>query len=127
MTDTNKVAWANNDAAPYVPSATLYQGQLYLNKGNTNIISSLDAKTGQVLIDQKRLNGLADLYASPVAANNYVYFTDRDGTTVVVKHGKDLEIVATNPLGETIDGSLAIVGNRIFARGESHLFCIGSK
>ena len=127
VTDTNKVAWANNDAAPYVPSATLYKGQLYLNKANNNIISSLDAKTGDVLIAQKRLNGLDDLYASPVAANNHVYFTGRDGTTVVVKHGKDLEIVATNPLGESVDGSLAIVGDKIFARGASHLFCIGSK
>ncbi len=126
VTDTKKVLWANNDAAPYVPSATLYKGQLYLNKSNNNIVSSLDAKTGEVLISQKRLNGLTDLYASPVAANNHIYFTGRDGTTVVVKHGKDLEVVATNPLGETIDGSLAIVGDQIFVRGESHLFCIGS-
>lgn len=103
---------------------TLYIGQLYLNKANNNIISTLNAKTGEVLIAQKRLNGLSDLYASPVAANNHVYFTGRDGTTVVVKHGKDLEVVATNPLGETVDGSLAIVGDRIFARGASHLFCI---
>jgi outer membrane protein assembly factor BamB len=127
VTDTKKVSWSNTEAAPYVPSATLYQGQLYLNKGNNNLISSLDAKTGKVLIGQKRLNGLTDLYASPVAANNHIYFTGRDGTTVVVKHGTELEIVATNPLGETIDGSLAIVGDKIFARGESHLFCIGSK
>ena len=49
------------------------------------------------------------------------------GLHPVVKHGTELEIVATNPLGETIDGSLAIVGDKIFARGESHLFCIGSK
>ena len=127
VTGTKQVAWSNNEAAPYVPSATLYQGQLYLNKGNNNLISSLDAKTGEVIISQKRLNGLSDLYASPVAANNHIYFTGRDGTTVVVKHGKDLEIVSTNALGETIDGSLAIVGEKIFARGESHLFCIGGK
>lgn len=127
VTDTKKVVWSNNEAAPYVPSATLYQGQLYLNKGNNNVISSLDAKTGKVLIAQMRLNGLSDLYASPVAANNHIYFTGRDGTTVVVKHGTELEIVATNALGESIDGSLTIVGDKIFVRGESHLFCIGSK
>ncbi len=127
VTDTKNVRWSNNEAAPYVPSATLYKGNLYLNKGNNNIISVLEASTGKVLTAQKRLNGLGDLYASPVAVNNHVYFTGRDGTTVVVKHGKDLEIVATNPLGETIDGSLSIVGDKIFARGEKHLFCIGSK
>ncbi|MEQ1826296.1 MAG: PQQ-binding-like beta-propeller repeat protein, partial [Pirellula sp.] len=121
---TNQVTWANNDAAPYVPSATLYKGLLYLNQQNKNAISVLDAKTGQVHVATSRLNGLSDSYSSPVAANNHVYFTGRDGTTVVVKHGTELEIVSTNPLEEAIDASLAIVGNTIFARGEKHLFCI---
>jgi outer membrane protein assembly factor BamB len=127
VSDSKSVKWSNNEAAPYVPSADLYGGKLYLNKGNNNIISVLEASTGKVLTAQKRLNGLTDLYASPVAVNNHVYVTGRDGTTVVVKHNTDLEIVATNPLGETIDASLAIVGDKIFARGEKHLFCIGGK
>lgn len=127
VSDSQMVAWSNNDAAPYVPSAVLYQGQLYLNKTNNNIVTSLDAASGAVLIPPQRLRGLGDMYSSPVAANGHIYFTGRDGNTVVFRHGTDLEIVATNSLGETIDSSLAIVGDRIYIRGEKHLFCIGAE
>ena len=45
-----------------------------------------------------------------------MYFTARDGTTVVVKRGPDLEILATNKLDDVFDGSMALVGNEIFLR-----------
>jgi hypothetical protein len=43
---------------------------------------------------------------------------------LVLKKGPELEILATNHLGETIDATPAIVGDQIFIRGENHLFCI---
>ena len=125
VTGSNSIRWSNNEAAPYVPTATLYKGSLYFNKGNNNIISCANAETGELLFSQKRLEGLGTIYASPVAVADHIYFTGRDGMTVVVKHGKDLEIVSKNPLEEAIDGSLAVVGDTIYARGERHLFCIG--
>jgi len=127
VSGSQMVAWSNNDAAPYVPSAVLYQGQLYLNKTNNNIVTSLDAASGAILIPPQRLRGLGDMYSSPVAANGHIYFTGRDGNTVVFQHGTGLNIVSVNSLGETIDSSLAIVGDQIFIRGEKHLFCIGKK
>lgn len=127
VSETEMVAWSNKEAAPYVPSAVLYQGQLYLNRTNNNIITSLDAATGEVLISPQRLRGLGDLYSSPVAANGHIYFTGRDGQTVVVEHGTDLKIVATNALNEVVDSSLAIVGDRIYIRGANHLFCIAEQ
>lgn len=126
VTDTPMVSWTNNDAAPYVPSAVMYGGQLYLNQTNDGIVTSLNADSGEVIIPRQRLRGLSTLYSSPVAVNGHVYFTGRDGVTVVFKHGADLEIVATNSLEETVDSSLAIVGDQIFIRGENHLFCIGN-
>ena len=127
VTGTDRVAWSRDDAAPYVPSATLDAGQIYLNKSNNGIVTSLDARTGEVVIPQSRLDGIQSIYASPVAAAGHVYFTGRNGMTVVIKHGDQLEIVAQNPLEETIDSSLVIVGNTIFARGEQHLFCIAEQ
>jgi hypothetical protein len=34
--------------------------------------------------------------------------------------------LAVNELGETIDASPAIVGNELYIRGESHLYCIAA-
>ena len=124
VTDSDKVRWSRRDAAPYVSSPTLYKGQLYYTKSRSNILTSVDAETGETIIDQQRINGLDSLYASPVAAADRIYFTSREGTTVVLRHGDDLEVLATNELGETIDASPAMVGDQMFLRGETHLFCI---
>lgn len=124
ITDGDTVTWVENDAAPYVPSPVLYKGQLYYLKSNNGILVSRDAKTGESIIDQTRLDGLRMVYASPVAANDKIYVTGRDGTTLVLKHGKTIEVIATNKLDDEIDASAAIVDDEIFFRGKEHLYCI---
>ena len=47
------------------------------------------------------------------------------GLTKIIKPGKELEIVAENPLNEYIYASPAIANNRLYIRGEKHLYCIG--
>lgn len=124
VTDTAKVLWRREDAAPYVPSAALYQGRLYLTKANNAIVTSIDAETGEVILPQQRLPGIRALYASPVAAADRIYFTGRDGTTVVIKHDDALEVIATNAIGENVDASPALVGERLILRGDQHLYSI---
>ncbi|MEM7387662.1 MAG: hypothetical protein AAF514_22225 [Verrucomicrobiota bacterium] len=65
------------------------------------------------------------VYSSPVAANGHVFLTGRKGTTVVIKDGPELEVVATNDLGEPVDASLVLIDDAIYIRGEKHLYCIG--
>ena len=54
-------------------------------------------------------------------------FTSREGTTVVLKHGLELEVLSTNILGEPVDTSPVFVGNQLFLRGAKHLYCIAEK
>jgi hypothetical protein len=42
----------------------------------------------------------------------------------VIKDSDQLNIVASNSLGETIDATPSPVDNELFIRGERHLFCI---
>jgi outer membrane protein assembly factor BamB len=125
ITGADKIVWKSDKSGPYVPSPILYDDRLYFCKSSSNVISCLDAKTGEALIDQERIPGLRDLYASPVGAAGRIYFTGRDGTTVVIKHADELEVLATNKLGEPVDASPAIVGNDMFIRSHQHLYCIG--
>lgn len=127
ITGADKVAWHWDQAGPYVPSPILYDDRVYFNKSNNAIVSCLNARTGEPTIDQKRVPGLGDSYASPVGAAGRIYFTDRDGTTVVIRHADELEVLATNELGEPVDASPAIVGNDIFIRSDKHLYCIGEE
>ena len=57
-------------------------------------------------------------------ANGHVYLTDRSGTTTVIKDADQVEVVASNSVGETVDATPAPVDNQLFIRGEQHLFCI---
>lgn len=124
ITDTDKVAWKTNQGAPYVPSPLIYGDKLYFTKGTNGVLSCLEAKTGEPLINQKRLEGVENIYASPVGADGKIYITGRDGTTVVIPNTGELDILATNTVGEPVDASPAIAGNQIFIRGDQHLFCI---
>jgi outer membrane protein assembly factor BamB len=127
ITDTEQIAWSRTDVGPYVSSPVLYGGQLYFTKERNAVLSSLDAKTGEPLIDQVRLQGLNSMYASPVAAAGRIYFTSREGATIVLRHGPKLEVLATNRLDEGIDASPALVGSQMFLRGEKHLYCVEEK
>jgi outer membrane protein assembly factor BamB len=124
VSNTDQIAWKYEKGTPYVPSAVLSGDRLYFTQANMNVLTCLDLKTGKPTIDQERLPKVTSFYASPVAAKGRIYFTGRDGTTVVIKQADKLEVLATNRVGEGVDASPAIVGKQLFIRGEKHLFCI---
>ena len=97
---------------------------MYYHKGKTGILTCLDAATGKPHYESARIPVIRSTYASPIAAGGYVYLTGRSGTTVVIKDSDQLQIVATNSVGETVDATPAPVGDELFIRGENHLFCI---
>jgi outer membrane protein assembly factor BamB len=125
VTDTDRVAWRLDRDTSYVPSPVLLDGVLYFLKINNTILTAVDAKTGRPVIETQRLPDLpGNIYASPVSAAGHVYFTARNGTTLVIKHGAKVEPVAVNRLDDPIDASAVIVGDRLFLRGQNYLYCI---
>lgn len=127
ITNGPQVAWRYGRDTPYVPSPLLYGDMLYFNKLNSAVLTCLDAKTGQPLIEASRIQGLNNIYASPVGAADRVYFVGRDGATVVLKKAATLEVLATNRLDESIDASPAIAGKQLFLRGRQQLYCLESR
>ena len=73
------IAWHKNQGTPYVPSPLLYGDLLYFTGSNAAILSCLDAKTGEPVIERQRLQGLKNIYASPVGAAERIYIAGRDG------------------------------------------------
>jgi outer membrane protein assembly factor BamB len=124
LTKTDKVAWHHDKGTPYVPSPLLAGDRLYFTQANNALLTCLDTKTGKPVIDRERLTGLDSLYASPVGAAGRIYLVGRDGTTLVLKQGDKLEVLATNRLDDPIDASPAVAGKQLFLRGEKYLYCI---
>lgn len=127
VTDSPRLRWKIDQRTPYVPSPALSGDRLYFTSANSDILSCIDARTGKSLAAPKRLSGVKSLYSSPLIAGGHVYFAGREGTTVVIKDDASLETVAENSLGEPIDASPVAVGDQLFLRGWTKLFCIAEE
>lgn len=127
LTGTDKVLWSKKRGTPYIPSPLLHGGLLYYTQSNQALLSVTNAKTGETHIDRERLIGLANVYSSPVAAAGRVYLTARNGTTLVLQHGKQLKPLATNRLNDRLDASPALAGNQLFLRGRQFLYCLAEE
>ena len=124
ITGSDKILWHHDGGTPYVASPLLYDGLLYTTKERSGILSCFKAATGEELYGEQRLEDIPDIYSSIGGAAGKVYLTSRGGTTVVIKHGPKLEILATSQLDEGVDASPVFVGNDLLLRGAEHLYCI---
>lgn len=119
--------WQYDRDTPYVPSPLLYRGLLYFLKSNNAILTCLDAATGSQVYELKRLEGISGVYASPVAAQDRVYIVGREGTTQVLRHGREFEVLAVNSLEDRFDASPALVDREIYLRGHRYLYRISEE
>ncbi len=124
ITGTDRVRWHHSRNTPYVPSPLLYGERLYFTKVNQAMLSCLNARTGEPLMESVRLPNLRELYASPLGAADRIYFVGRDGTTLVIKNQPKLEVLAVNRLDDPMDASPAAVGRELFLRSKKRLYCI---
>jgi outer membrane protein assembly factor BamB len=127
LAGTDAIRWKHDKNTPYVPSPLLVDDLLYIVANTDAKLSCFDAKTGTVHFEGERLEGIFNIYASPVAAKDRVYVLGREGTCLVLKKGPKLEILATNKLDDKTDASIALAGNELFVRGRENLYCIGDK
>lgn len=124
ISDSDDIVWSKRQGTPYVPSPVLYDGMLFFNQSNQSILSVVDTKTGDTILERTRLQGISNIYSSPVGADGRVYICGRNGTTLVIKRAKEFKVLATNALDDRIDASPALAGKQLFLRGNKFLYCI---
>jgi outer membrane protein assembly factor BamB len=91
-------------------------------KSNSGILTALDAKTGEALFGPERLDPVAEIYASPVAAAGRIYILGRDGNAMVLASGRELEVLAKNSLDDGFDASPVLSGKEMYLRGYRYLY-----
>ena len=124
VTGSDTLRWTRSRGTPYVPSPLLLEDRLYYTAVNNSVLTCVDVETGELVYGPERLPGIANLYASPVAANERIYLTSREGATAVIAAGDRFEVLATNQLDDGFDASPAIVGTQMFLRGREHVYCL---
>lgn len=124
ISSSDRILWSRSRGTPYIASPLLYNGMLYFNRSNNGILSCVDSRTGNTILERTRLPGISNVYASPVGADGRIYFTGRNGTTLVLRRSKELDVMATNKLDDVINSSPALAGNQLFLRGSKFFYCI---
>ena len=115
------VEWRVGSGAPYISSIVQYDGLIFMaNDGG--IATAVDAKTGE-RVWQERLGGI--FAASPVAGDGKVYLSSETGETVVIRAGREFQLLSRNDIGRRIVASPAISGGRIFIRTDGTLVAVG--
>ncbi|CAN5573668.1 PQQ-binding-like beta-propeller repeat protein [soil metagenome] len=116
--------WRALKNTPDVPSP-IRVGDLVYIMGEVGTLYCYDIKTGKVIYEEKITN--MRHRANPVCIDGKLYLVGRDGTTVVVKAGREFEKLAENKLPDVFGASPAVSDGRIYLRGWKDLYCIGTK
>lgn len=114
------ITWEDNTFTPDVSSPVATDEYLFLSTGNGDV-ACYNAVKGDTLWTHYFQN---PFYASPIVADEMVYFLDRSGEMHIVSAGAKFSLVAESPLGEGTDCSPAFSDNKIYIRGHKNLYCI---
>ena len=110
-------------SAPYVPTSLARDGLLYTFHDQGHV-SCLQLDTGEALWCEKPAGRF---YGSPVWVNGLLYCIDRDGRVVVLRAGRNYELLAVNPLDEKSHATPAVAGGVMYLRTYSHVIALGGK
>ena len=123
ITETH-IEWKETKRMPPRASPIIIKGLLFVVDRN-GYISCIEAKTGKP-IWQKRMKGRFS--ASPILANNLIYFFNEDTVCTIIKPTRELEIVAENKLSDDkLMATPAFDENSIYIRTEKNLTRIVKK
>lgn len=108
----------------YYSSSVLHDGLIYAIVREGHFFSVIDAKTGEVIREDKLVLGKGTTYPSITLAGKYLFVSNDNGTTVIMEPGREPKEIFRNSL-ETFRGSPVFVGDRIYIRGMENMYCIG--
>ena len=114
------VVWKTLKGTSLTPSPVLVGTELY-QVSDVGIGSCLDAVTGK-LHWMQRLGG--NFSASPIAAEDRIYFTNESGVTFVVQQGPKFKKLGSNTIEGRTFASAAVAGTAIYLRSEKSLYRI---
>ncbi|MEE2636025.1 MAG: PQQ-binding-like beta-propeller repeat protein [Acidobacteriota bacterium] len=122
---TDHLVWSQRRDGAYMQTPIVYRGLLY-NCRDNGVLSVYDPRTGRRLYQRRIGRGGSGFSASPVAADGKVYFSSEDGSVFALRAGPEFEILAENPMGETLMATPAISEGVMYFRTRGNLVAVGA-
>ena len=115
------VVWKYPRGVPYVSTPLLDKGILWMVKDG-GIVTKLDAATGRML-QEERVPGIGNYFASPVAGDGKVYVASEQGVVSVLANAADWQVISSHEFHEKIYATPVIDRDHIYLRSEQALYC----
>lgn len=116
-------AWRRTDVGVFVAAPAVAGNRAYLLRHKGEVVC-IEPATGRTVWTGTLPKAAAPFYASPVVANGILYAAREDGVVFAARVGETFELLSENPVGERIIASPVPAADRLFLRGDQHLFCI---
>ncbi len=120
-TSNDYVAYYKPRCAPGMSSPIAADGLVYVPGDGK--LACYDLATGKEVY-KETLKNARMIAATPILADGKLYITEETGKTLVVKTGKEFELLGSNDLGDLIWSSPAVAGDRLIIRGVKGLYCV---
>ena len=123
------VLWSVNKGSE-VCTPLYHNGHLYWPAPEGGIVHCLNAKTGEMIYQERLQPAPGRIYASGVMAGGRIYYVSREDGAYVVAAKPTFEQLAHNRIEDddsVFNGTPAISQGRIFLRSDKCLYCIGGK
>ena len=123
-TSSASIAWSLPRFTGYTPSPLAYRGRIYAVNDN-GVLQVADAATGKEIYKARLGGGGHTFSSSPIGSGGRVYVAAEDGDVFVLGTGGDTyDELAHNTLGEMVLASPAAVGDRLYVRTLTKLYCL---
>jgi outer membrane protein assembly factor BamB len=127
LTGSDAIVWKYDINTPYTPSPLLMDDNLYFLKVNNGYLTCLDATDGKEHYSIQKLEGIQNIFTSPVGVKDRIYIIGANGTSTVVKHSVDFEVLSLNKLEDNFHASPIVNGDDLYLRGFKYLYCISEE
>jgi hypothetical protein len=128
VTESHRL-WKINKGAN-VTSPVLHEGYLYWVNENRGVAYCVDAKSGEIVYEERLDPRPGRIYASPVAVDGKLYYVSRENGTYVLPAKPEFAQLAHNELADdksVFNGSPAVMGKQLLLRSDKYLYCVGKK
>jgi outer membrane protein assembly factor BamB len=109
-----------------IGSGVIHEGHLYAVT-DAGVAECLDLKTGKSVWEERlpATGSRGTSWSSLVLAGDRIYIPNQAGDIFVIRAAPTFELVATNPLKESMNSSIAVSNGELFIRTYQALWCVG--
>jgi outer membrane protein assembly factor BamB len=127
VTQTHRIWYEQRARKHRIGSPIVKDGYIYLSN-TIGVAECIELATGKTVWEErlKATGPSGETWSSMVLAGDKLYVVNQSGDTLVLRAAPKYELIATNPVGEISNSTLALSQGDIFLRTHKALWCISA-